>query len=306
MKVIFNPAEPLQSPSVVTVGTFDGLHLGHQEIIRRVQESGQKCGLKSTLVTFEAHPKSVLIPGFSEKFRALCSTEEKIGQLASFGLDQLVILSFDHRMARMTYPDFIEQILLQTMQTRVLIMGYDHSFGRNRDGNFNTVRQYLARKEVLVEQVQPFHIGDDIVSSSRIREFLNAGKIEHANALLGRKYGLTGTVIKGDGRGRLLNFPTANLSAEQVKLVPAAGVYACDAEISGKTYRGMLNIGTKPTFSADGKVQVEVHIIDFNENIYGEKITVLFKRRLRSEIKFTTAGDLIRQLEIDKNQSQNL
>jgi len=306
VKVIINPSDAIGLPSVVTVGTFDGLHLGHREIIGKVRETALNSGLKSTLVTFETHPKTVLIPGFGDKLRVLCSNDEKLSQLQSCGLDQVVILRFDQRMARMTYPEFIDSVLLELLQTRVLIMGYDHSFGRNRDGNFTAVRQYLARKEVLVEQVQPFHIGDEIVSSSRIREYLNTGKIEQANALLGRRYSLSGTVIRGEGRGRLLNFPTANLSVESGKIIPFPGVYACAVQIGGSTFRGMLNIGTKPTFSAESKMQVEVHIIDFNKNIYDETVTVLFMRRLRSEIKFTTAGELIRQLEIDKNESQNL
>lgn len=291
--------------SVVTLGTFDGLHAGHKKIIDKVVEVAKNTNIQSVLVTFEPHPRLVL--NNSEKPIQLLSTiDEKIEILSSFKLDSVVIVNFDKEFANKSYQDFVEKILIDKFGLKHLVIGYDHHFGKDREGNFNSLKELAKQHNFAVTKVDPLYIEDTLVSSSLVRSCLREGKVRVASNFLGRQYKLKGVVVHGDGRGKKLKFPTANIEISDAhKIIPMNGVYAVDVLIKGQKHKGMMNIGFRPTFE-NNKHAIEVHIFELNENIYDENLTVYFKKRLRKEIKFSSQEELIKQLEIDKEKSLHL
>ncbi len=299
----------------VTVGTFDGVHLGHLKIIERLNELAAKENLCSTLVTFCPHPKIIVNPMCKDSLKLLTTIEEKIKVLQKTGLDRLVIIDFDLPFSRLSYKQFVQSVLVDKLGAEIIVVGYDHAFGKDREGDYITLSRLSREYDFLLEKVNPYKVEDKVINSTLIRETLQQGKVELANKYLGRSYFLTGTVVKGSGRGRDLKFPTANIAVENpYKFIPANGVFAVDVEYDNLIYKGMLNIGYKPTFSAapaggrqaDEKRSIETHIFNFNKNIYQKELTVYFKKRLRSEKKFDTIEALTAQLEIDKQESLNL
>jgi len=306
MEVIFGLNKVLiGKKSVLTVGTFDGVHLGHREIIRELMEIAKKSDLTSSLLTFEPHPKSV-VQDSPHRTRLLTTLEEKLQILQNIGLERVIIAKFTREFSEMNYKNFVEDILLQGLRASCIIIGYDHSFGRNRAGNFRELENLSNLYSFNLKEVGPFKIGNQTVSSTRIRNYIDEGDLENANKMLGHDYSVEGIVIKGDGRGQRLSFPTANLMIEnQNKLTPKEGVYVVQCEVLGKSYRGMANIGYKPTFGGVSRT-VEVHIFDFSEDIYGEKITTQFIQRLRDEVKFSSEEELVKQLNLDKKNSYNI
>ena len=295
-----------KQPCAVTIGTFDGVHLGHRKIIRRLMETASESGLCTTMVTFYPHPR-LIVHGGAQPVKLLTSQQEKLDLLKETGLDQVLIIPFDESFSKMDYRSFIRDILIERLDAKQVIVGYDHSFGKDREGNFESLQNLSGEFGFSAEKVDPFKLGSEIVSSSRIREFIKLGQVDSAAELLGRKYALCGTVVYGAKRGRTLNFPTANLQLDyENKLLPENGVYAVDVIYEEKQYKGMLNIGYKPTFETGHAFTIEVHILDFEENIYGEQLQINFKKRLRSEKKFDSKEALIAQLEIDKHLSLNL
>lgn len=306
MEVIFGLNKiTAQRKSVLTVGTFDGVHLGHREIIKQVLDIAKQKNFTSALLTFEPHPKTV-IQEYPNRIKLLTTLDEKLTILQDIGLERVFIARFTREFSEMTYKNFVEDILLQKLNASCIIVGYDHSFGRNRAGNFRELEKLSRLYAFDLKEVGPFKIGDQTVSSSKIRSYIDEGDMENANKMLGHYYSLEGIVIKGDGRGQLLSFPTANLMIEnQNKLTPKEGVYAVQCGVLGKSYRGMANIGYKPTFGGVSRT-VEVHIFDFSTNIYGEKISTQFIKRLREEIKFDSKEALIKQLNLDKKNSYDI
>lgn len=288
-------------PVALTQGTFDGVHLGHQKILQRVVDRAQEIGGKSVLLTFYPHPRLVLYPEDNE-LKLITSIDEKAKLLEAFGIDYLVILPFTKALSRLHANKFISDVLVEKLRVKTIIIGYDHRFGKNREGSIEDIERLAGRFDYTVEQISEQDINDCIVSSSLIRKALLNGELEEANNFLGRRFSLVGEVVGGQKMGQKLGFPTANIKVNDTfKLIPKLGVYAVNAMLNGVELQGMLNIGTRPTFKA-GEVTIEMHIFGFSDDIYGQEIEILFVKRWRDECKFETPEALVRQLETDKKE----
>jgi len=293
-------------PSVVTVGTFDGIHLGHQKLLGSVIEVAQKRGLQSTLLTFDPHPKAVVAQKSQDKMRLLTTLDEKLELLQQLGLGRVVVIKFTREFSELDYRTFVKDILLDRLSTRVLVVGHDHAFGRDRAGNISALEKMCNDLDFELREVGPFTIGEKTVSSTIIRQLIGDGFVDEAAQMLGRPYSLSGLVTRGDGRGKKLRYPTANLAmGNNMKLVPLGGVYAVDCHLRQDVCRGMANIGYKPTFGGVNKT-LEVHLIGFQGDIYGDRLKIDFLKRLRDEKKFDSKNELIEQLTKDKEQSLKL
>ncbi|NOX89643.1 MAG: bifunctional riboflavin kinase/FAD synthetase [Calditrichaeota bacterium] len=289
-------------PCAVTIGTFDGIHRGHRLIIEKLIKSARDRHLHSVLITFDPHPRQVLLG--SERVKLLTTLDEKLKLLQKFDLDWVGVLNFDRKLSELPYERFVKEILLKKLKMRVLVIGYDHGFGKNRRGTYESLKQLSEELNFELYRVNPLSTGEHIIKSSHIRELLLKGAVAEAEKLLGHRYFLSGKVIRGRLLGKKLQFPTANLKLpEPAKLIPMNGVYAVDVEVDNKLFKGMLNIGYRPTFNHSTTRSIEVHIHDFSEDIYDKTITVFFKKRLRDEIKFRDLTSLKKQLKIDKEKS---
>jgi riboflavin kinase/FMN adenylyltransferase len=287
---------------VVTSGTFDGVHLGHKKILSRLREISEQSGGETVVLTFWPHPRTVVSED-SQSLQLLSTIDEKIELFAQLGIQHLLIVPFTRAFSELSSHEFIEQILVEKIGTKKLVIGYDHRFGRNREGSFDFLRENCASYGFEVEEIPREDIENMAVSSSRIRKALITGHISEANELLGRSYTLSGTVVKGKQLGRTIGFPTANLHLhESYKLVPMNGVYIIHATHNDTEYKGMLNIGVRPT--VDGTMRtIEAHLFDFNQEIYGEDLQLDLLHYLRSEQKFDNLDMLVRQINIDKAHS---
>jgi len=284
---------------VVTVGTFDGLHLGHQKIIRRMTELAKENSGESILVTFDPHPRLV-VNSNSHEIKFINTIKRKFDLLNKLGIDHLIIIPFTKEFAQTSSEDFIINYLVKNIGTKKLIVGYDHHFGRDREGNYQKLHQLGENYGFDVEEISAQYIDDIAVSSTKIRKALMDGDIKLANKMLGYNYSITGIVVEGNKIGRSIGFPTANIEIEdKYKLIAAGGVYACKVDVNGKIYHGMGNIGTRPTIGINGLV-TEVHIFDFDKEIYGQEITIYFVDRIRDEKKFSGLEELKSQLENDR------
>jgi len=291
--------------AVVTIGTFDGIHLGHQEIISRIIELAKSVNGETALVTFWPHPRYVLSPN-NENMKLLTTFDEKAEILSQLGLDHIVKVNFTKEFSQWTSEQFIQRIIISALHTKRLVIGYDHRFGKDREGGFEHLKKHSDRYGFKVEEIPKQTIDDVGISSTKIRNAVDEGKVELAHDFLGRFYEINGKVVSGDKIGKTLGFATANIQVEEpYKLVPADGAYAVIAEINSKQYKGMLNIGYRPT--VDGKTKkIEANIFEFNDNIYGEKIKVSFIKRLRDEIKFDSKAELSNQLQKDKEKAMQI
>jgi riboflavin kinase / FMN adenylyltransferase len=300
VKIIRNIEEiPVLKNPVVTIGSFDGVHKGHRAIILRTTEIAKEINGVSVVVTFFPHPQLVLHPNEKNLF-ILNTLEEKTVLLSSLGIDYLVVIPFTKEFANIPYNQFIKQFLAEKIHAKAMVIGYDHHFGNNREGSIKHLHQLAAEYLFDVIEVPAQNIQQVAVSSTKIRKALFAGDIRTANQYLGYSYLFTGTVVKGEGLGRKLGFPTANLEPEdKAKLIPGDGVYAVIVEIDGTNYSGMLNIGFRPTVGGKSRV-IEVNIFDFSSDIYNKKTKINFAAKLRNEIKFAETGELIKQLSDDK------
>ena len=293
-------------PAVVTVGTFDGIHLGHVKLIGKVVEIARQKKMTSTVMTFDPHPKAVVAQRTTEKFHLLTNLEEKLGLMQDLDLSQVVVIKFTREFSELDYQTFIREILLNKLHTEVLVVGHDHAFGKDRAGNISALETLSRKYGFELEKVGPVTIGNKTVSSTAIRKLIADGEVQQAAGMLGRPYSLTGVVSRGEGRGRTLTYPTANLAVHNnAKLIPRGGVYAVDCRLRSDVIRGMANIGYKPTFGGLNKT-LEVHLIGFTGDIYGEQLIIEFLKRLRDEKKFDSENELIEQLAKDKQQSINL
>lgn len=295
-----------KGPCAVTIGTFDGVHLGHQKIISRLRDVAREQDLCTTLITFYPHPR-LIVRGGTKPVKLLTSQTEKLKLLEPTGLDQVLIIPFDESFSNMDYRKFLKEILIERLDVRALVVGYDHAFGKNREGNYENLKALKKEYGYSLEKVGPLESNGELIGSSAIREMIRYGEVDHAAQFLGRPYSICGKVVHGAARGRLLNFPTANLHLEyENKLIPENGVYAVDVLLGNEKHKGMLNIGFKPTFETGQAFTIEVHILDFDREIYGEELKIHFKKRLRSEKKFDSKEALVAQLEIDKLKSLKL
>ncbi len=288
--------------SLVTVGTFDGVHVGHRAILLYLVERAKESGGASTVVTFDPHPREVVQ---NEAVPLLTTVDERALIMEDLGVDRLIVIPFTREFAALRAETFVEEYLVGTIGMKEIVIGYDHAFGKDRSGNRDLLGRLAEDLGYGVDLVPPAVLDQHVVSSTGIRRLLlEAGDVGGAAEMLGRWYSLRGTVVPGAARGRSIGFPTANIQVDHPrKLVPREGVYAVmvNVDSSGRLLKGMMNIGRRPTFGG-GPVKIEVHIIDFESELYERSIEVLFVRRLRDEMRFASIDDLVRQLNEDKQR----
>jgi riboflavin kinase/FMN adenylyltransferase len=291
--------------AIVTTGTFDGVHIGHQKVLSQLKSVAQKYNGESVVLTFFPHPRMVLYPEESN-IKLINTIEERIELLEKQGIDHLIVHPFSYEFSRISSLEFVRNILINRVGTKKLVIGYDHRFGRNREGSFEHLKEYGPVYGFDVEEIPALEVQQINVSSTKIRHSLEIGEIIAANHFLGRPFFITGKVEQGNKIGRQIGFPTANIFIqESYKLIPEQGVYAIKAKVNNQFYDGMLNIGVRPTVD-NGKKSIEVHLFDFKEDIYNQSIRVYFFHRIRDEEKFESLEALKNQLELDKQTAQRL
>ncbi|MFZ4526788.1 MAG: riboflavin biosynthesis protein RibF [Chlorobium sp.] len=296
-----SPVEFLPLPSVVTAGSYDGVHKGHRMILDRMVAVAESRQLRSVVVTFEPHPRRVLKDAVFGPPGLLTTLDEKIGLLAGAYVDLLFVVRFTVDFASQSSDDFIRNILVRLLGAQSIIVGYDHAFGRDRSGGCHTLETLGRELDFDVEVVDEVLIGNEHLSSTRIRTLLENGKIEEANEFLGSPYLITGTVVHGDKRGREIGFPTVNLELlDPNKLLPRAGVYLAQTVVNGEPFMAMMNIGVRPTVSAEGIKRVEAHLAGYSGTLYGQIIMFSLLKFIREEKKFSNLAELKIQLEKDK------
>ena len=286
---------------VLAIGTFDGVHMGHRKIIATLHDMAKTMNGESVIFTFDPHPRKVLNVD-EASIRLLTTLDEKIALFDQSGIDHLIIYPFTVEFSRLTYEEFVETVLVGQIHLKFLVVGYDHKFGKNREGDFEFLKTCAARFTFQIEKQDVLLMNEASVSSTKIREAIQMGNFDMANACLGYPFPLHGTVVEGQKLGRKIQFPTANIDASDPdKIIPGYGVYAVQAVIQGKSFHGMLNIGSRPTVNnnADHRT-VEVHLFNFDADIYGEPIEVIFYKKLREEQKFPSLDALKEQLTKDK------
>jgi riboflavin kinase/FMN adenylyltransferase len=291
--------------AAVTTGTFDGVHLGHRKILKQLNQVAQNIGGQSVLLTFFPHPRTVLQPDLDLKL--INSQNEKIELLKQTGLDHLIIHPFTKEFSRTSSLDFVRNYLVNTIGAKKLVIGYDHHFGRNREGSFEHLKEFGPLYGFEVEEISAQDVDDTTVSSTKIRTALSKGQVQIANEYLRYNFPLTGKVVEGERIGRTIGYPTANLVVEDnYKIIPAKGVYAVKVSLpaEGKhKLKGMCNIGLRPTFGGKFKT-IEVHIFDFEQNLYGQQLSLEFIKQLRPEIKFDGKNALQKQLKADEHAAR--
>jgi riboflavin kinase/FMN adenylyltransferase len=295
---------PRDASSVVTVGTFDGVHLAHAEIIREVVSRARMRDGRSIVVTFDPHPKQVVGPPGS-RVELLSTIGERLEVIGTMGVDVLLVLEFTYDFSRISPGDFYRGYIVDGTGVDEVIVGYDHMFGRDRTAGIADLVKMGKEFGFSVFAVHPFTVDGETVSSTLIRKALAAGDVERAAKYLGRPYGFSGTVVRGDGRGKTIGFPTANIRPEDAsKVIPARGVYSVGIRVGSEKRFGMMNIGVRPTVAAAPEETLEVHLFDFDRDLYGERLTVTFLTRLRDEKKFDSLSDLVLQLGKDRENAR--
>lgn len=308
MKVFqgFDELEKIPNP-VLTIGTFDGVHLGHQRIIQQLNEEAQKHDGESVLFTFYPHPRMVLFPD-SHGLKLLQTQVEKIEKLELMGLQNVIVHPFTKEFSRLTAVEFVRDYLVNKLNVKTIVIGYDHQFGKNREGSLDLLKDLGPVYDFNVIEIAAQDIDEVNVSSTKIRNALSTGNIETANLFLGAPFELNGTIIHGKQVGREIGFPTANMDlGSSVKIIPAAGVYLVRTVLQNRAeYFGMMNIGVKPTVRDTDEVSIEVNLLDFSGNLYGQELQVKVLTRLRDELKFNSLEELKIQLSKDEHTVRNL
>ncbi len=280
---------------------FDGVHLGHKSIIDELIKVGTENHLETAILTFWPHPRFVFNP--NEDLKLLNTLDEKKFLMEKYGINTLFLKEFDEEFRNLTGEEFVRKILVDKLNIKYLIIGYDHSFGKNKSGNFELLQKLSKELDFEVEQMEAINIHENNISSTKVRNALLSGNIIEANEMLGYSYSVSGTVVHGKKIGRTIGYPTANIETDQVKLLPKKGAYIVEVFVKNQQYKGMLSIGTNPTVNGE-KLTVEVYILDFNGDIYDEKITVAFRDFLHDEIKFEGLEKLIEKLDEDKKRTE--
>lgn len=287
------------SNTIITIGTFDGIHLGHQEIIKKLFERSRYHKGRSFLITFHPHPRKVVSK--SNNIKILSTPDEKISILEKMGLENLFIINFTPEFSQQSPASFINDFLIRKIGLREIVVGHDHKFGKGREGTFETLESLSKSLKFEMSMVDEFKVNNEPVNSTKIRNALGLGDVRKANSFLGREYIFTGKVIEGDKRGRELGYPTANILLDDAdKLLPGLGIYAACVIIDNEKFPGLLSIGKRPTFYDNGEIIPEVYIYDFDRNIYNKKIAVAVIDKIRDEEKFSSPEDLINQMNKDK------
>lgn len=290
-----------QKPLALSLGMFDGVHLGHKCIIDELIKVGSENNLETSVLTFWPHPRFVFNP--NEDLKLLNTLDEKTLLMEKYGINNLFLKEFDEEFRNLTGEEFVRQILVDQLNVKYLIIGYDHSFGKNKSGNFELLQKLSKELDFEVEQMEAINIHENNISSTKIRNALLTGKIKEANEMLGYSYSVSGKVAHGKKIGRTIGYPTANIETDSIKLLPQKGAYIVEVYVKGQHYKGMLSVGTNPTVNGE-KLTVEVYILDFNEDIYEEKIMVKFRDFLHEEIKFENLEKLIERLDEDKRLTE--
>lgn len=299
----FNELGEIKHP-ILTIGTFDGVHIGHQKILEKIKLEAQKVNGETVLFTFFPHPRLVLNPN-DNSLRMIQTLDEKIATLEKLGLDHLIIFPFTKEFSQITADDFIRDFLVQKLHVHTIVVGYDHRFGKGREGDLAYLKQYSNRYNYHVIEIPAQEIEEVNVSSTRIRKAILSGNIETANAYLSDPFHLTGKVVKGQQLGRTIGYPTANIEVvDLLKIIPAIGIYIVSITLeNGVNYHGMMSIGKNPTVSDTDAIKLEVNIFDFDGDLYNQSITVHFLKYIREERKFSSLEELITQLDEDKRIS---
>ncbi len=305
MKIYKNLEGQVFPKTAVTVGIFDGLHRGHQVILDKLKNEAQKLEAETLVFTLHPHPKAVLGKA-SGDISCLMTQDEKIAAFQNAGTEHLVIYPFSKEFAAYTAFEFIEKILHKKLNAQKLVVGYDHKFGSDQLGDLNILNSYAQKFDFSAVQAPKHHEDGRTISSSLIRQLLLDGKPELANKYLGYRYRISGEVVRGDQIGRVIGFPTANLHVDANKLLPQNGVYAVKVFINNKAYKGMLNIGNRPTINKPDDFRTEVHILDYSGDLYGKQISLEVHYRIRDEKRFAGKEALKAQLESDKNRAKQL
>ncbi|WP_438963535.1 bifunctional riboflavin kinase/FAD synthetase [Winogradskyella sp.] len=286
---------------VTTIGTFDGVHIGHQKIINKVVKLAKKLGFTPIVLTLFPHPRMVLQKDNSIKL--LNTIDERIDILKSYGIAKVIVKEFTHEFANLSAEEYVKDILIDELNTKYIVVGYDHHFGKNRSANIEDLKKYAKTYNFEIKEISAQDIKDVTVSSTKIRNALNDGNVSLSNSYLGYNYFITGLVVKGKGLGRKLDFPTANIQIkESYKLIPKDGVYVVQCQLNSRVVFGMMNIGTNPTINDKGR-SIEVHFFEYNEDLYNHKLKIEFLKRLRNEQKFKNLEALKSQLREDRKSA---
>ncbi|OBP42571.1 riboflavin biosynthesis protein RibF [Riemerella anatipestifer] len=298
MKVISSISEYKNtSPTALSIGMFDGVHLGHQSIIKNLKKISDEKNLSSGLLTFWPHPRTIFNP--NENLKLLNTLTEKTSLIENLGVDFLFLQNFDEDFRNLSADDFVKKILVDKLNVKHLIIGYDHRFGKDKKGDFNLLQKMATEFDFEVQQLDAIQLENQNISSTKIRNAITNGDFKSANDMLGYHYPLNGKVIHGKKIGRTIGYPTANISIDNIKLLPKKGAYIVEVWIDNLFYKGMLSVGTNPTVSGT-ELSVEVYILDFNKDIYNQDITIKFRDFLHEEIKFDGLEALIKKLDEDK------
>lgn len=292
--------------SVCTVGSYDGIHRAHQKIIGEVADRARLHDMRSVVITFDPHPKEV-VKSSKGPVELLTTLEERIGILNRMKIDVLFIIPFTYEFSRLSSREFYKRYIVEGLGVKEVVVGYDHMFGRDRQSGIKDVVDLGNEFGFSVHTVPPFYVGDEVVSSTKIRRMLKEGDFGRAAEFLGWNYSFRGKVVRGDGRGATLGFPTANvIPVHSKKLIPGNGVYFVTGELNGRILPGMMNIGTRPTFKNDGQIAIEIHFLREVGELYDTEVVVSFHRKLRDEKKFESPEELIKTLQNDKNRCLEL
>lgn len=297
--------DKVEPGSVITIGSFDGVHTGHVKLLSTLRDIADRNNKKSLIITFNPHPQKVLKK--LETDFLLTTLEERLALIEKTGfIDDVLVLKFDRSFSELNPSEFIKSIIIDMIKPSHITVGYDTHFGKDRMGDIVFLKNITQRINITVDTVNPHILSEEPVSSTEIRRLLRYGKVQEANRILGYRYFIKGNVVKGEGRGALLGFPTANIEiTDKSKIMPQKGVYAVKVVYQNKEYRGVLNVGSRPTFENNALPTVEVHVIGLNENLYSKMLKINFVARLRDEVKFATNEELIEQLKIDiENQKK--
>lgn len=285
--------------TVLTLGTFDGIHMGHRKILEKVKKKAASSGCRSLLITFDPHPRKIITPDYDIKL--LTNLKEKTKLIEDTGIENLLIINFTKEFSQITSEEFVKEYLLKKIGVKEIVIGYDHHFGKGRNGDANTLRRLGVEYNFIVTMVDPIKVNGETVNSTAVRKALAEGNIKKVNSYLGRNYSFAGKVVEGDKRGRTLGFPTANIKAENHdKLLPALGIYAVRFSFDGETHNGLMSVGNRPTFYSAGETVVEVWLYDFDRDIYGRDVNVEIIEFIRGEERFSSADELISQMQKDK------
>ncbi|HEY1031252.1 MAG TPA: bifunctional riboflavin kinase/FAD synthetase [Flavipsychrobacter sp.] len=290
---------PAFKDAVITIGTFDGVHMGHKVILQQIVKHAKEAGGESILITFEPHPRKLIAP--DQPLKILTPLEQKLQLVLNEGVDHVVVAPFTQAFAGLSAEAYIKDFLVAKFKPKAIVIGYDHRFGHDRAGDIDLLKKYAATHSYTVYEIPAQLIEEAAVSSTKIRNAIQAGHVSEATQMLGRHYSITGTVISGAKLGRTIGFPTANVQPQDAdQLIPEKGVYAVQLQWKGQAYNGMLNIGNRPTVSNELILHIEAHLFDFNEDIYNEMVEIIFVQRLRDEVKFPSLDALKEQLQKDK------